>query len=259
MAALAIAAACGGAADTDRAVLKRASDYPYANVYRFVDRVDAADVLECAAGVETITGVVDVDRSIAAFGAESRVFPEVIWNSAGSLVRATLLTGAPGDGWIMISADTPTSMREAAAVRMGTSLAAYAFSAALPAHPRDLASSAAKLSKTVEATRTSVTGWTVRAVVKDDVFGEFVGSNSVGEDLELRFTVDAADRIEEISVRSSATDGSGPSNSFGFVLTLDWSTDVAPPIVPRSATSIMELPAGGLLGVARERECALTS
>ena len=92
---------CGPTSPRSTLVGASSSDYPPR--FEFVDRPDAASLMECLGAAETLVVTVDTEQDAMAVRREDETSPVVVWTAQASFVDARLLTGE--SGWVRVGRD----------------------------------------------------------------------------------------------------------------------------------------------------------
>lgn len=214
-----VAAACTSDESTAQRLLTAAGDEAqYPSAYEFREVPDASGLFECLGFSETVIGVVDVARSVAAFGRDGEAFPIVVWTPDEFFVRADAITEDATGEWVSMSASAPPELRAQVTRALGPSLGAYATAGALPAHPAALARGGAAAAQPGDVVIDESGDREVRVLVDDETLSSIVGEAS-GVDLAMTFVLDDQGRV--ISVDPVADNGDG-AESFGFLLIYRW-------------------------------------
>lgn len=258
---LSIVVVNGCGADTSgsaRGLLQAATTADYPSVYRFVDTPDAAGLMACLGGDQTISGVVDTVASIAAFGVESKKFPTVIWTPERTYVWADLVVGEPTTDWLAVESSSTSALKAALGAALGPSLEVYALATELPGHPRDLALSASKTSTSIEFADSKRSGdQLVTVLVANDVLSTGPVDSPPADDLQLGFVIGDEGRVESVEVHSAT--GASDAESFGFTLNFDWNAESTVLTVPLDEDVTRISDAGQLKPADRNLECVLGS
>jgi hypothetical protein len=85
---------CGVA--SGRTALERAASADHPARFVFVDRPDAASLMECLGAAETLVVTVDTERNAMAVRRQDETNPVVVWTADASFVDASLLTSGAG-------------------------------------------------------------------------------------------------------------------------------------------------------------------
>ena len=246
-AATMLAVGCGSG--STRAALDRATSSDDPARFEFVDRPDAASLMECLGAAETLAVTVDTERNTMAVRREDETNPVVIWTAEASFVDAALLTAS--NGWIRVDHDLTEPTRSDVEAAVGPSLAGYVFADHVAPGPVAVARSVLAVASDITESESSPGEVTVSVKI-DGSAGELEGLDG-GPVPSLRFRL-VDGRIAAIGARLPA----GEEESFGFVWEYSASADVpevAPPLV---ATEVADVAALVGSGDRRPPDCAMT-
>lgn len=232
---------CGVA--SGRTALERAASADHPARFVFVDRPDAASLMECLGAAETLVVTVDTERNAMAVRREDETNPVVVWTADASFVDASLLTS--GVGWVRVGRDLAGPTRAEVEAAVGSSLSGWVFAERIAPDPMTVARSALAVASDISETVSSSGDVTVSVEV--DVEGLDVGPIP-----DLQFTV-VDGRIASIGARLPS-DG---EDSFGFVWEYDPRTDVAGVEPPLDATDVAAIASTIGTGNRGEIGCAL--
>lgn len=213
-------------------LLDQAASVEYPARFVFVDRPDAASLLECLGAAETLVVAVDTDQNSMSVARDGEPAPLVIWTENASFVDASLLT--TGSGWVRIERAVAEPARSDVESAVGASLSGYVFAERIPPTPVAVAISALAAAGEISES-TSSTGEVTVVVEVDD-------SIEVGEGLEvgslpdLEFTMVGE---EIVSIRPNLP--SAGEESFGFVWEYDQTAQVPPVTAPHTYTELADL------------------
>lgn len=235
-------------APSERTALERAASSHDEPRFEFVDRPDAASLMECLGAAETLVVTVDAERNAMAVRREGGSDPVVIWTAAASFVDASLLTS--DRGWIRVGRDLVGPMRSEVETAVGASLSGYVFAERLAPSPGSVARSALAFAGDVVETRTS-SGSTIVTVEVDRNVGVLEGMDE-GSIPSLSFTI-VDGRIATIGARLA----SGGEDSVGFVWEYEQRLGVAAVEPPLVATDVADIGATIGTGNRGEIECTL--
>ena len=231
-----------------RTALERAASSGDEPRFVFIDRPDAASLMECLGAAETLVVTVDTERNAMAVRREGELDPVVVWTAAASFVDASLLTS--GRGWIRIERDLVDSIRSDVEAAVGASVSGYVFAERLAPSAAAVARSALAVAGDVVETRSSTDSVTVAVEVDGTVGG--VAELDEGSIPSLSFTI-VDGRIASIGARLPS-DG---EDSFGFVWDYDRRADVVPVEPPLTATDVAAIASTIGTGNRGEIGCAL--
>lgn len=236
--ALVVVACTSDESTAQRLLIDAGDPARYPSLYGFRDVPDASGLFECLGVSETVVGVVDVARSVAAFGLDGGAFPIVVRTPGRLFVRTDAITENATEGatkeWVAMSASTPPELRSQVMRALGPSLAGYADAGALPAHPAALARGGAAAAQSGDVVTGDSGTREIRVMVGDDTLSSIVGE-ATGVDLAMTFVLDTRGRV--VSVDPVADDGDG-TESFGFMLTYRWSGQ--PEVVVPAANAVVD-------------------
>ena len=205
---------CSDSPPSARDQLRNAAGATYPNEYGFEDTPDAAPLLECVGAQRGVVAQVDTQRSIATYGFADTSEPLLVWTTNGAYVRSSAVTHAGPTKWLSIDVNAPDAHLAAVTTALGPSLSAYLAAASLPLLPADMAASAAENADFVVSDGRR----TITARVDDGVLPA-ASDDATDLDLGLEFELDAAGRVDRISVRGA---GEQAPETIGFTLDYDW-------------------------------------
>lgn len=237
---------CG--APSARTALERAASADHPARFVFVDRPDAASLMECLGAAETLVVTVDTERNAMAVRRQDETNPVVVWTADASFVDASLLTS--GVGWVRVGRDLAGPTRAEVEAAVGSSLSGWVFAERIAPDPVTVARSALAVASDISETVSSSGDVTVSVEVDESV-GDMEGLD-VGPIPDLQFTV-VNGRITAIGARMA----SGDEDSFGFVWEYDPRTDVAGVEPPLDATDVAAIASTIGTGNRGEIGCAL--
>ena len=237
---------CGVA--SGRTALERAASADHPARFAFVDRPDAASLMECLGAAETLVVTVDTERNAMAVRRQDETNPVVVWTADASFVDASLLTS--GVGWVRVGRDLAGPTRAEVEAAVGSSLSGWVFAERIAPDPMTVARSALAVASDISETVSSSGDVTVSVEVDESV-GDVKGLD-VGPIPDLQFTV-VDGRIASIGARLPS-DG---EDSFGFVWEYDPRTDVAGVEPPLDATDVAAIASTIGTGNRGEIGCAL--
>ncbi len=252
VAAVAFAAAAllivGCGTPSARTALERAASADHPARFVFVDRPDAASLMECLGAAETLVVTVDTERNAMAVRRQDETNPVVVWTADASFVDASLL--ASGVGWVRVGRDLAGPTRAEVEAAVGSSLSGWVFAQRIAPDPVTVARSALAVASDISETVSS-TGDVTVSVEVDESVGDVEGLD-VGPIPDLQFTV-VNGRITAIGARMPSED----EDSFGFVWEYDQRTEVAAVEPPLSATDVSAIAATIGTGNRGEIGCTL--
>lgn len=239
---------CGSA--STRSSLERAASVDHPGRFVFVDRPDAASLMECLGAAETLVVTVDADQNVMAVRRDGESNPVVIWTGDASFVDSKLLT--TGVGWIRVGRDLAEPTRADVEAAVGSSLAGYVFAERIVPNPVAVATSALAVAGDIDESE-SPAGEVTVSVEVDGSLGAIDGLE-VGSIPDLRFRI-----VDGRIVAIAAHLPSGGEDSFGFVWEYDQTTEVQAIVVPPTATEIRDI--AGMVGTGDRGppECVLGS
>ncbi|HQZ36880.1 MAG TPA: hypothetical protein PK020_20810 [Ilumatobacteraceae bacterium] len=238
----------GCASTSARSLLSRAASVEYPARFVFVDRPDAASLLECLGAAETLVVAVDTDQSVMAVVRDGEVTPVVIWTAAASFVDASLLT--TGSGWVRIERELAEPARSDVELAVGVSLSGYVFAERLSPTPVAVAISALAVAGEISESQSSSGELAIAVEVDESI--EVVEGLEVGSLPDLEFRL-----IGEQIVAIVARQPSAGEEPFGFVWEYD-PTSVVPQVsVPQRFTEFANL--AGKIGTGNRgaADCAI--
>ena len=122
---------CGVA--SGRTALERAASADHPARFVFVDRPDAASLMECLGAAETLVVTVDTERNAMAVRRQDETNPVVVWTADASFVDASLLTS--GVGWVRVGRDLAGPTRAEVEAAVGSSLSGWVFAERIAPDP----------------------------------------------------------------------------------------------------------------------------
>ena len=237
---------CGPTSPRSTLVGASSSDYPPR--FEFVDRPDAASLMECLGAAETLVVTVDTEQDAMAVRREDETSPVVVWTAQASFVDARLLTGE--SGCVRVGRDMAEPARTDVEAAVGSSLSGYVFAARVAPDPVSLARSVLAVASDITQSESSSGELTVSVVVDGSV-GELEGLEA-GSIPDLRFRI-VDGRIASVGARLP----SGEEDSFGFVWEYNGVSGVAEVVPPLVATDVEDVVALIGSGDRGQNDCEL--
>lgn len=223
MAAGGVLVGCAAGQGSDaRAMLRRAGSVTYPERFTLVDRPDAPGLQRCFTDEVPVTVAVDRGAGAASISRPGEAVVAIV-SSGVAWIDAAAATDGQLVGWIEVTAQDPSEVREMLLQAVGPSVAAYVSGFELPESPGVTASGARESAASIALRDDG----TVRAVI-ERLASVDAGDEDDGRE-ELVFTVDFvfddAGRVVSIAARPSIVPGStaDEEESFGYVLEYDWS------------------------------------
>jgi hypothetical protein len=222
----------GCASTSERSLLNQAASVEYPARFVFVDRPDAASLLECLGAAETLVVAVDTDQNVMGVRRDGEPTPVVIWTEDASFVDSSILTSE--SGWVRIERRVSEPARSDVESAVGASLSGYLFAERIPPTPVAVAISA--LAAAGEISESTSSYGEVTIAVKVDESIEVLEGLEVGSlpDLEFRMVGE-----EIVSIRPNLP--SAGEESFGFVWEYDQTAQVPPVTAPQTYTELEDL------------------
>ncbi len=215
-----------------RSLLSQAASVEYPARFVFVDRPDAASLLECLGTAETLVVAVDSDQDAMFVARDGEPAPLVIWTQNASFVDSSLLTS--GSGWVRIERELAEPARSDVESAVGASLSEYVFAERIPPTPVAVAISA--LAAAGEISESTSSSGEVTIAVKVDESIEVVEGLEVGSLPDLEFRLDGEQIVAIVARQASA--GEEP---FGFVWEYEQTSVVPQVSAPQRFTELADL------------------
>lgn len=214
---------CSASADSDaRAMLRRAGSVSYPDRFTLVDRPDAPGLQRCFTDEVEVTVAVDRSAGLASISRPGEA-PVAIVGSGVAWIDAAAATDGQLVGWIEVTGQDPSEVRDMVLQAVGPSAAAYVGGLELPESPGVTASGARESATSVELRDDG----SVRAVIERLASVDVGVAGAGGEELGFTadFVFDGAGRVVSIAARPSIGPGATADDeeSFGYVLDYDWS------------------------------------